>query len=115
MGDGKWTRHVIINTQPADKTAEQSAEYLWQKPVRDQGQQRLLFNIDQGFQLESQDTDKVYVVGHGDELKQKLGGEQPETLACKLKGGVQNSQQVNFGDVRDFGRSPCEAFRKDPL
>jgi hypothetical protein len=43
-----------------------------------------------------QETDKVYVVGHGDEQKQNLGGEQPETLACKLKEGVQNSKQVNL-------------------
>jgi len=96
MGKEEWTRHVIINTQPADKTAEQSAEYLWQKPTIKQGQQRVLFNIDQRFQLESQETDKVYVVGHGDEEKQKLGGEQPEALAEILTAGVHRSQQVNL-------------------
>jgi hypothetical protein len=109
MGQGEWTRHVIINTQPKDDAARASAEWLERKPTRNQEQQRWRIDFDDRFQLESKQTDKVYVVGHGDKDKQKLGGHAPEDLAAKLKEGVQNCQQVN---VMMCGTSDLELARR---
>jgi hypothetical protein len=102
MGHDDWKRHVIINAQPGDKIVDKAVTRLQQKPIREQGQERLAIELKRLAELDLDASAKVYIVGHGGD--NKLGKMHPEGLAAQVFEKLKNVEQISLimcgtGDV----------------
>jgi hypothetical protein len=114
MGYGEWTRHVIVNVQPKDKIVDRAVTHLQRKPIREQGQERLAFEMKRLVEQDLGKNDKLYLVGHGGD--KTLGGMRPESLAARVFEKVKSVEQINLvmcgtGDItlaKRFASQLCE-------
>jgi hypothetical protein len=98
MGNMPWKRHIIINVQPGAKGIDDAVKYLQQKPVREQGQERLSMELTRLREMAITAEDKVYLVGHGGEgtLAGTLGGMHAVALAAHVTTPLKDVGQINL-------------------